>query len=64
MSLLNGTPINSTAETLPIEEQIRQRAYELYLERGGESGSELEDWCEAEREIQSSPDYASSATAG
>ena len=26
------------------EQEIRQRAYEIYLKRGGQPGSELEDW--------------------
>jgi hypothetical protein len=39
-------------ETLPIEEQIRQRAYELYVEHGDEGGSELDDWLQAEEEVQ------------
>jgi len=30
---------------------IEVRAYELYEQRGGEPGHELEDWLEAEREI-------------
>jgi DUF2934 family protein len=30
---------------------IAARAYELYLARGGESGFELDDWLQAEREI-------------
>jgi hypothetical protein len=36
---------------LPLEEQIRQRAHEIYLQRGGEDGSELDDWLQAEQEI-------------
>jgi len=39
------------AETLPVEEQVRLRAYELYVSRGNESGSELDDWLQAEQEI-------------
>ena len=39
-------------ETLPLEERIRRRAYELYVERGNESGSEIDDWLQAEEEIQ------------
>jgi hypothetical protein len=27
------------------------RAYQLYVERGNESGSELDDWLQAEEEI-------------
>jgi hypothetical protein len=43
----------SETESLPLEEQIRRRAYELYVERGSESGSELDDWLRAEEEIRS-----------
>ena len=32
-------------------DQIRQRAYELYVARGQEDGHELEDWLQAEAEI-------------
>ncbi len=33
------------------EEQIRKRAYELYLAREGASGSDVHDWLQAEAEI-------------
>jgi hypothetical protein len=39
-------------ETLPLEERIRRRAYELYLQRGNEPSSELDDWLQAEEEIR------------
>lgn len=32
-------------------EQIELRAYEIYLQRGGSVGGELEDWLQAEREL-------------
>jgi len=38
-------------ETLPLEERIRQRANELYVERGNQFGSEFDDWLQAEEEI-------------
>jgi hypothetical protein len=38
--------------TLSLEERIRQRAYELYLQRGNQPGSEVDDWLQAEEEIQ------------
>jgi hypothetical protein len=41
------TPI----EALPLEERIRRRAYELYVERGDQSDSELDDWLQAEEEV-------------
>ena len=33
------------------EEIIRQRAYQLFEERGCESGHELDDWLQAEAEV-------------
>jgi hypothetical protein len=36
---------------LPLEERIRERAHELYIERGNESGSEMDDWLQAEEEL-------------
>ena len=36
---------------IPLEERIRIRAHQLYVERGSESGSELDDWLQAEEEI-------------
>ncbi len=37
-------------EELPLDERIRRRAYELYVERGNQSGSEVDDWLQAEEE--------------
>jgi Protein of unknown function (DUF2934) len=36
----------------PTEDDIRQRAYERYLERGGEHGLDFEDWLAAERDLR------------
>jgi Protein of unknown function (DUF2934) len=36
----------------PYLEVIRLRAYEIHLERGGLAGYELDDWLQAERELQ------------
>ena len=35
------------------EEEIKRRAYEIYLERGEEPGRDLEDWLQSERELAS-----------
>src|SRR5579864_2507934 len=35
------------------EDEVRRRAYEIYLERGAEPGRELNDWLQAERELNS-----------
>ncbi len=33
------------------EQDIRDRAYEIHLQRGAQPGYELEDWLQAEREL-------------
>jgi len=45
-ALAKPTPV----ETLPLEEKIRRRAYELYLQRGNQAGSDIGDWLQAEAE--------------
>jgi hypothetical protein len=35
----------------PTEEQIAQRAHEIFLKRGAAPGGELDDWLQAEREL-------------
>ena len=40
----------------PSEEQIRQRAYEIFIERGGDLGNEQADWEQAERELRARQD--------
>jgi len=40
-----------SAGSQPTRDQIALRAYEIYLERGGTPGQELEDWTRAEREL-------------
>ena len=48
-------------ETLPLEERIRHRAYELYVQRGNQSGSEFDDWLQAEEEISRAEEEAIAA---
>jgi hypothetical protein len=36
-----------------IQQQIRERAYQLFEERGRENGHDLEDWLQAEIELLS-----------
>ena len=35
----------------PTNEEIRRRAHELFMARGGTPGKELEDWLRAEQEL-------------
>jgi Protein of unknown function (DUF2934) len=37
---------------LSLAERIQRRAYELSVQRGNQSGSELDDWLQAEEEIR------------
>ena len=46
----NGRGRNGSAPA-DLEAAIRLRAYELFIERGGQPGSETEDWLSAEREV-------------
>jgi len=39
-------------DRLSLAERIHRRAYELYVKRGNQSGSELDDWLQAEDEIR------------
>ncbi|MGO8792971.1 MAG: DUF2934 domain-containing protein [Terriglobia bacterium] len=34
------------------EDDLRNRAYEIYLKRGPNAGDEIGDWLQAEREIK------------
>ena len=46
----------SESQDLAIEDQIRRRAYELYVYRGNASGSEQDDWLQAEQELLAAQD--------
>jgi len=53
----DASPIPPRAEDTsrnhaPSQEEIRRRAYEIYLERAGLPGNEVDDWHRAERELQ------------
>jgi hypothetical protein len=55
---LHSSPIQPHAEDTsanhaPNHDEIRHRAYEVYLERGGLSGGELDDWLQADSELRS-----------
>jgi hypothetical protein len=41
----------SASPNLELESEIRERAYEIYAQRGYTNGREAEDWLEAEREV-------------
>jgi hypothetical protein len=41
-----------STESEPAEEDIRSRAYQMYIERGGGHGADFEDWVRAEQELR------------
>ena len=48
----------SKRQEFPAHEQIALRAFELYCQRGGWHGHDIEDWLQAERELQSGTTHA------
>jgi Protein of unknown function (DUF2934) len=44
-------PESECAQATSREDVIRTRAYEIFLQRGGQHGYEIEDWLQAEREF-------------
>ena len=56
VSEVGASPIQSHSEGTssnhtPNCEEIRLRAYDIYLERGSHPGNELDDWLQAEHEL-------------
>jgi hypothetical protein len=50
---MSSKPETSRVVNPAREEEIKRRAYEIYLERDEEPGRDLEDWFQAERELAS-----------
>ena len=48
----NDSPRDAASPAGPSEDDIRHRAYQRYLQRGGGHGMDFEDWLEAERELR------------
>jgi hypothetical protein len=45
-------PREASGGDAALEGEIRRRAYEIYLERGEQPGSELDDWFQAKHELE------------
>jgi len=43
--------VQEALTSTPTVEEIRARAYEIYIERGQREGEDLEDWLRAEKEL-------------
>jgi hypothetical protein len=52
LEVVKTEPRKNVVVPIKLEDEIRRRAYELYVQRGSASGSEAEDWLTAEREVR------------
>jgi Protein of unknown function (DUF2934) len=64
----SATPLSISGDSSPaksastdLHAKIRQRAYELYEERGRTPGGEHQDWLQAEHEVLARPSRQQSA---
>ena len=46
---------NGHADNLNDADAVARRAYEIYQNRGGNHGADLDDWLEAERQLKPGP---------
>ena len=51
-SILQSSVPEESRRNGPSLAQIRERAFEIHIERGGIHGCDLDDWLQAERELQ------------
>jgi Protein of unknown function (DUF2934) len=49
---------NTTSDAIIVvsADPIAERAHDIFIERGGAHGSDLDDWLQAERELGTVPD--------
>ncbi len=52
LGMVKTEPRKNVVVPIKLENEIRRRAYELYVQRGSTPGSESEDWLTAEREVR------------
>lgn len=47
-----GADVTGRPNGKPSDDEVRERAYHRYLERGATPGNDLDDWVEAEKELR------------
>jgi hypothetical protein len=47
-----NNPTKTVQAVSPTIEEIRQRAQEIFLARGGDPGNDLDDWLRAEQQLK------------
>jgi hypothetical protein len=50
--MIHSSSAELQVKNAPTPEEIRQRAYEIHIERGGFYGCDMDDLLQAEREFQ------------
>ena len=59
---MKGRKPGKTSSQPPTDEQIKQRAYEFFLARGGTHGHDVEDWLCAQAELHEAADGTDTAS--
>jgi hypothetical protein len=49
--MVKASKASKVAKAAPTQDEIAKRAYELFLDRGGQHGHAEEDWLQAEKEL-------------
>jgi hypothetical protein len=52
LEMVKTEPRKNVVVPIKLEDEIRRRAYEIFVQRGSTVGSEAEDWLTAEREVR------------
>jgi hypothetical protein len=52
INMLHSETTEPLTNNVPTPEEIRQRAYEIHIERGGFYGCDMDDLLQAERELR------------
>ena len=52
LEMVKTEPRKNVVVPIKMEDEVRRRAYEIFVERGSRPGSEAEDWLTAEREVR------------
>ena|ERR1700719_3974567 len=52
LEVVKTEPRKNVVVPIKLEDEIRRRAYEIFVQRGSTVGSEADDWLTAEREVR------------
>ena len=52
VDVMSESEVMADPNSRPSEDEVRVRAYQCYLERGGTHGNDVDDWVEAEKELK------------